>query len=147
MSRSRHKMRASGGKLSSKPEFEAGGGSNAAKEAEEKKRGGKVHHHAEGEHGKHRADKKARGGHVKHKSKGGEAECHAAGGAVGNLPTEMHEVKHHSMKHSRGRARGGRIGADKAPLTTAAKVKHITPGETSQEGVEDLAKSQATIKG
>ena len=162
MSRARHKMRASGGGLSSKPEWEAGGNSNAAKEAEEKKHGGKVHH-AEGEHGKKRADKRARGGHVSkheghhgkhhsmhmhvhHKKKGGEVECHADGGSVGS-PHEMHEVKHHSMKHHRGRARGGRIGADKAPLTTAAKVHHITKGEQPEEGVEDLAKSQATIKG
>jgi hypothetical protein len=145
MSRARHKMRASGGGLSSKPEFEAGGGSNAAKEAEEKKRGGKVHH-AEGGASKKRADKRARGGHVKKKD-GGEVECRADGGSVGNYPAELHEVKNHSMKHTRGRARGGKIGADKAPLTTAAKVKTITPGETSVDGVEDMAKSAATIKG
>lgn len=149
MSRLRHKMRADGGKLSSKPVWEAGGGTNAAKEAEEKKKGGRVHHHAEGHKGKHRADKKARGGAVAKKDGGpvGSVDCHAKGGAVGNFPHEMHEVKHHSMKHSRGRARGGRIGADKAPLTTAAKVKHITPGEVAEEGEEDLAKSEATIKG
>lgn len=161
MSRARHKMRASGGKLSSKPEWEAGGNSNAAKEAEEKKRGGKVHHKAEGEHAKERADKRARGGHVKSehkggshsmhihhhaKKKGGEVEERAHGGGVHGVDESVVAAKHHSMHH-RGRARGGRIGADKAPLTTAAKVKHITPGEQAEEGVEDLAKSEATIKG
>jgi hypothetical protein len=56
------------------------------------------------------------------------------------------EVKHHSMKH-RGRARGGRIGADKAPLTTAAKVSHIH-GVDSDGGEDlDLAASEKTIKG
>lgn len=171
-------MRASGGKLSSKPEWEAGGESNAAKEAEEKKRGGKVHHKAEGDDAKGRADKRARGGkvhsehhgqshsmHIHHhkKDKGGPVEVatRARGGHVamtkhagqekdggaGNHAHEIHEIKHHSMKHNRGRARGGRIGADKAPLTTAAKVKHITPGEVNEHGVLDLNKSEASIKG
>lgn len=130
MSRARHKHRAAGGKLSSKPEFEAGGESNAAKEAEEKKHGGKVHH-GEGEKGKHRGDRaprRARGGKVHH-------EHH-------NGPKEMHEVKGHSMKHHHGmsvpgRKRGGGVGADKSPLTTAAKVKHVTPGEQPEEGDRD----------
>jgi hypothetical protein len=140
MSRHRHKMRASGGGLSSKPEWEAGGNSNEAKEAEEKKRGGKVHK-AEGEHAKHRADKRARGG----KAGGGECEERARGGHVsgGNHATEIHEVKHHSMKHNpRGRARGGKVGADKAPLTTAANVKHITPGEMSEGGLSQSPNPQ-----
>jgi hypothetical protein len=122
MSRARHKHRASGGKLSSKPEFEAGGESNAAKEAEERKHGGKVKHHGEGEKSKHRGDKaprRARGGKVSH-------EPH-------------HEVKSHSMKHHHGmhipgRKRGGGIGSNLHPLTTAAKVTHITPGEQPEEG-------------
>lgn len=167
MSRARHKMRAEGGRLSSEPQWNAGGTQNAAKEAEEKKRGGKVKHHAhaEGEHAKKRADKRARGGHVKsehhahgghahsmhihHHKKGGKVEERAHGGVVGHHDGEhVHKhVKHHSMAHHPGRARGGRIGADKAPLTTAAKVKHITPGEQAEEGVNSDAHSMKTIKG
>ena len=121
MSRARHAKKAEGGGLSSKPVFNAGGEQNAAKEAEELRKGGKVHAHGEGHEGKHRGDRKrARGGHV------------------------MHEVKHHSMKHEKPhhRARGGRLRgegtmADKSPMTTAAHVKHVTPGEQSEEGVRD----------
>lgn len=124
MSRARHKehKRASGGGLSSEPKWNAGGTQNAAKEAEEKKRGGKVHH-AEGEHAKHRADKRKRGGHVE------KHEERKHGGGVHK------EVKKHSM-HT-GRARGGRIGANLMPLSTAARVKHVTPGETPEEGGPD----------
>ena len=129
MSRSRHEMkkRASGGGLSSEPKWNAGGEQNAAKEAEERKRGGKVHQ-AEGEHAKKRMDRKerARGGGLKkpeteamsHEEKDGPDEAKKGG-----------KVPH------KGRARGGRIGADKMPLTTAAKVKHVTPGEGPEEGV------------
>lgn len=116
MSRARH--RAKGGSV--KPVWEAGGGTNAAKEAEEKqegehlKRGGKVH--GEGKEAKHRADKRARGGAV-----------------------ETHKIKHHSMKHDHGmhipgRKRGGGVGSNRAPLSTAATVKHITAGETPEAG-------------
>lgn len=150
MSRHRHELhkRARGGGLSSKPEWNAGGESNAAKEAEEKKRGGRVHHHAEGEHAKHRADKRARGGHVKHHEKheerkrGGHVNDHdaddrARGGGVHHEHEAMHKhVKKHSMVHH-GRARGGRIGANLAPLSTAARVKHVTPGEQPEGGGPD----------
>lgn len=118
MSRARHKARASGGKLSSKPEWEAGGDSNAAKEAEEKKRGGPVHH-AEGREAKHRGDrpKRARGGGVHH----------------------HHAVKEKSMEHKHGmhipgRKKGGGVGANLMPLSTAAKVKHVTKDETPEIG-------------
>lgn len=130
MSRARHK-RAEGGRLSSEPKWNAGGTQNAAKEAEEKKRGGKVHH-AEGEHAKHRADKRARGGHMKHHEKEPEERKH--GGGVHHEGVHK-SVKKHSM-HT-GRARGGRIGANLMPLSTAARVKHITPGETPEEGGPD----------
>lgn len=116
MSRARHKMRADGGKLNApgKPVWNAGEEQNAAKEAEEKKRGGGVHH-ADGESAKKRADHKERkrGGHVK-----------------------SEEKKEHKGKVP-GRARGGGIGADRTPLTTAAKVKHVTSGELPEEGVKD----------
>lgn len=39
----------------------------------------------------------------------------------------------------KGRARGGRIGANLAPLSTAARVKHVTKGETPEEG-DDMVK-------
>jgi hypothetical protein len=120
MSRARHKMRADGGKLNApgKPVWNAGGEQNAAKEAEEKKRGGKVGH-AEGESAKKRADHKERkrGGHVKHEEK------------------KEHERKHGGKVP--GRARGGGVGADRTPLTTASKVKHVTKGELPEEGVYD----------
>ena len=146
MSRARHHLRAGGGKLV-KAEWEAGGKSEAAHEAEEKKRGGKVHH-AEGEEAKKRADKRARGGHVKkeHKerAKGGGVKTDG----VGNHAEEIHSVKHHSMIHKKGRARGGAVGADKKPLTTAAKVKHITPGEKPEKGIDNPVKeSMESIEG
>jgi hypothetical protein len=113
MSRARHKEhekhRAEGGRLSSEPKWNAGGEQNAAKEAEERKKGGRVkHHEAEGEEGKKRMDKRARGGKMEHEKK-----------------------KEHEHK---GRARGGRIGANLMPLSTAARVKHVTKGEEPEEG-------------
>lgn len=138
MSRARHAKKAEGGGV--KPAWNAGEEQNAAKEAEERKHGGKIVH-GEGERSKHRGDraKRARGGHV------------------------MHKVKHHSMKHAMGgadatdghkgpsedggptgsvkyRASGGRLrgegaGADRSPLTTASRVKHITSGEDPEKGI------------
>lgn len=123
MSRARHKRERGG---STKPVWNAGGGQNAAKEAEEKnegehlKRGGRVHH-GEGEKPKHRADKRARGGKV-----------HGSG--------LHHHVKEKSMKHDHGmhvpgRKRGGGVGANRAPLSTAANVKHVVKGEEPEAGV------------
>ena len=98
MSRARHK--ASGGALTSKPVWNAGGDQNAAKESEQLKKGGRVH--GEGEKSKPRMDrmKRARGGR-----------------AMG------------------GRMRGEGAGADMKPLTTASRVKAVTPGELPQKGV------------
>ena len=116
MSRSRHMKRAAGG--ATKETVYAGAGSNVLKEAEERKRGGKVMH-GEGEKGKHRADKRARGGHVS-----GHPKHHADGG-----------VAHHKHMHSAhaGRKRGGGIGANLKPLSTAANIKEITPGESKED--------------
>lgn len=36
----------------------------------------------------------------------------------------------------RGRARGGRIGANLVPLSTAARVKHVTKGEQPEDGTQ-----------
>lgn len=126
MSRLRHKERADGGRLSSEPKWNAGGEQNAAKEAEERKKGGRVHHEAEGEHAKKRMDKRARGGPIALK-KGGKAEHESKA----EEHREYEKEKHHMHK---GRARGGRIGANLAPLSTAARVKHVTKGEEPEEG-------------
>jgi hypothetical protein len=130
MSRARHKMRADGGRLASeegsdKPKWNAGEDQNAAKEADERKKGGRVK--AEGEAAKKRMDHKerARGGHVNEKMHEGVGSYNKGGVA-------------------RGRARGGRIGADRAPLTTAAKVKHVTKGEEPEEGRPDQADKRMT---
>jgi hypothetical protein len=114
MSRSRHK-RAKGGKV----HWNAGEEQPAAKEAEERKHGGHVH--GEGEHAKHRVDRRARGG-----------------GVHGEEP--HHAVKEKSMHHKHGmhvpgRKRGGGVGSDRTPLTSAANVKHIIPGEQEEHGV------------
>ena len=107
MSRIRH--RAKGGGLSSKPVWNAGGEQNAAKEAEERKRGGRAEHmHGEGEKD-----------HMKH----GRAKRRARGG----------RMEHHGAHHP-GRKRGGGIGANLTPLSTAATVKHVTKGETPESG-------------
>jgi hypothetical protein len=112
MSRARHKAR--GG--STKPVWEAGGGTDAAKEAEEKKHGGKVHH-GEGEKPKHHGAKRARGGKVEHEIHGVKKES----------------MKHHHGMHVPGRRRGGGVGADRMPLSSAANVKQIH-GETPERG-------------
>lgn len=162
MSRLRHerKHRLAGG-MTSKPQWNAGGTQNAAKEAEELKKGGRVKHHGEGDKAKHRADrpKRAKGGHVTahaahskdgthHDVKthhngmhvdgtGGEMTKRAHGGAL-NKP--VHEGHPHHNLHPHKRARGGRLrgegmGADKTPLTTAAKIKEVVPGELPPGGV------------
>lgn len=110
MSRARHKEhkeRADGGRLSSEPKWNAGGEQNAAKEAEEKKKGGRVKH-AEAEG----EESKKR---MDKRARGGRME---------------------KMEH-KGRARGGRIGANLMPLSTAARVKHVTKGEEPEEGGPD----------
>ena len=113
MSRARHK-KAMGGSV--KPVWNAGGEQNTAKEAEERKHGGKVHAHGEGEEAKARHDrpKRKRGGKVEHE-----------------------EPKHEKHRAKGGRVRGEGVGADRMPLSSAAKIKEVTPGEAG----EDSAKS------
>ena len=113
MSRARHK-KAMGGSV--KPDVYAGEGSNVLKEAMERKRGGKVMH-GEGEEAKARHDrpKRKRGGKVEHEEL---------------KPHEKHRAKG-------GRVRGEGVGADRMPLSSAAKIKEVTPGEAG----EDSAKS------
>lgn len=122
MSRARHHKKAMGG--GTKPVWEAGGGTNAAKEAEEKeegehlKKGGRVHH-GEGEKGKHGAHKRARGGKVH-----GEEPHHAV---------KSHSMHHKHGMHVPGRKRGGGVGANLTPLSTAANIKRL-PGEEEEGG-------------
>lgn len=61
-----------------------------------------------------------------------EAEERKKGGRVKHSEAEGEGAKKRMDK--RGRARGGRIGANLAPLSTAARVKHVTKGEESEEG-------------
>ena len=112
MSRARHAKRADGGSV--KPVWNAGGEQNAAKEALERKRGGRAEHmHAEGEKAKERHDRPKR-------ARGGKAE-------------------HEHMKHRAkgGRVRGEGVGADRMPLSSAAKIKEVTPGEEPEDAEKD----------
>jgi hypothetical protein len=80
-----------------------------------RKDGGSVTEHeynAVGSPAMERAKEKKRGGAVK-----GEGE----------------KPKAHFGK--KGRARGGRIGANLMPLSTAAKVSQVTKGETPEKGI------------
>lgn len=109
-------MRENGGPV--KADWNAGGTQNAAKEAEEKNTGGAVKLRASGGAMKMRADKRARGGSV--------VAAKATGGSVITAKAKGGAVP--------GRARGGGIGADKKPLSSAATVKHVTKGETPEDG-------------
>lgn len=60
--------------------------------------------------------------------KGGKVHHHGEG--------EESKKRHDRPKRARGgRMRGKGAGADMSPLTTASKVKAVTPGETPEEGV------------
>ena len=107
MSRLKHKKRAAGGKA----DVYAGADSNVLKEAMQRKRGGKVEHmEGEGEMAKERADRPKR-------AKGGKAE-------------EKHRAKG-------GRVKGEGIGANRTPLSTAAKIEEVTKGEQPEGSNED----------
>lgn len=104
-------------------------------------KGGHVKHHAHGgamHHDDAAEDKEmiehmVKPGALKKRARGGHVSHHVAHG--GHVMHEHHgKVAHH---HTRGRKRGGGIGSDKMPLTSAAKVKHVTPGETPEEGWPD----------
>jgi hypothetical protein len=146
MSRARHRAKGGGVKEHAKPEWEAGGSSNAAKEAEEKsegehlKKGGRAH--GEGHKSKHGGHRRARGGATP-RATGGAAK-RARGGGIGHDTADSghhHALKHANMHHRHGlsstpgRKRGGGVGADRMPLTTAAKVKSVVKGEQPEEGV------------
>ena len=135
MSRHRHKARGGG----TKEVWEAGEKTNAAKEAEDKeegsrglKKGGRAHHRGEGEAPKRGAHKRARGGHVMHHHEHAEEKHHHA--VKGH---SMHHTEHHHGSHAVGRKRGGGVGANRTPLSTAANIKEVVKGEYG----EDEAKS------
>ena len=62
-----------------------------------------------------------------------EAEERKKGGRI--MEAEGDKAKKRADR--RGRARGGRIGADKAPLSSAARVRHVTKGEQPEDGGPD----------
>ena len=119
MSRARHKAhKADGGGV--KPVWNAGGEQNAAKEALERKRGGRAEHmHAEGEKAKERHDRPKR----RH---GGKMEVE-----------ERKHGGHMAHRAKGGRVRGEGVGADRMPLSSAAKIKEVTPGEEPEDAEKD----------
>ena len=63
-----------------------------------------------------------------------EAEEKKKGGAV----RHHGEGEKAKMRHDRpGRKRGGRIGSDKMPLTTAAKIHEVVKGEKPEDDGRD----------
>lgn len=73
---------------------------------------------------------------------GGDSSKYKKGGRVHG---EGHEPKHRAdhMKRARGgavpgRKRGGGVGADKMPLSTASRVKHVTKGESPEHGDDEV---------
>jgi hypothetical protein len=66
---------------------------------------------------------------AKERKKGGKVERKHGGMVEG----EGERPKAHYGR--KGRARGGRIGADKMPLSSAAKVEHVTKGENPEVGI------------
>ena len=125
MSRARHKERAKGGKVVS---MYNAADSNVMKEAHERKRGGRVHH-GEGEEAKERHDtkKRARGGKVD-----GHPKHHADGGAAHHAHMHSEAAAKHPGHH-KGRARGGKVGSNRMPLSTAANIKEVTKGEQPED--------------
>jgi hypothetical protein len=110
------------------------------------------------EHEKHKEHKeRAEGGRLSSEPKWNageeqnaakEAEERKRGGKVHHHEAEGEEGKKRmDRKERRGRAKGGRIGANLMPLSTAARVKHVTKGERPEEGEEDMATSKKTITG
>lgn len=92
-----------------------------------------------------RARHKARGGHVKETVYAGEgsnvlkeAEERKKGGRVHHMKGEGEMPKHRADKRARGgsvpgRKRGGGVGADRMPLSSAAKIHEVTKGEQAED--------------
>ena len=73
-----------------------------------------------------------------------EAEERKRGGKVERMKGEGEKAKerHDRPKRARGgavpgRKRGGGVGSDKTPLSSAAKIKEIEPGEQAEGANED----------
>ncbi len=124
MSRARHHMekecRKDGGRInmrvSGNPDVfkEAEGKESYAEGDEHRKHGGKVHH---GKHGKHHPSHPSHPHHkafMEHMKKGGKAHEFMA---KHGLHAEGHKP-HHRMDRPK-RARGGRVGSDRNPLSSA----------------------------
>jgi hypothetical protein len=113
-----------------RPKRERGGVVQRAK-------GGGVHHAAHSPEGKHHDGGTHHDGmHVD--GTGGEKTHKRAHGGALNKP--VHEGHPHHMLHPHKRARGGRLrgegmGAERTPLTSAAKIREVTPGELPPHGV------------
>lgn len=92
-----------------------------------------------------RARHKAMGGGVEPKWNAGgtqnaakEAEERKRGGKVMHGEGESAKARSDRPKRARGgRMRGEAAGADMSPLTTASKVKTVTPGEQPTSGQRD----------
>jgi hypothetical protein len=99
---------------------------------------------------RHKEEKRAKGGSVKETVYAGEgsnvlkeAEERKKGGRVKHMEGEgeMPKMRGDRAKRARGgavpgRKKGGAVGADSHPLSSAAKVKEVTKGETPEMGVE-----------
>ena len=118
----RHHKRASGGKVVAY----TAGDSNVMKEAHERKRGGRVkhHHEGEGEDAKHHAGRRKRGGRIEKLGHGHHHSAHHEAGHHGHHRARGGHVEHEEHEHKH-RARGGAVGSDKRPLSSAAKVKML----------------------
>lgn len=166
MSRHRHKARGggtkpvweAGGETNAAKEAEdKEEGSRGLKHGGHKRKHG-GHVEGEGEALKHGAHKRARGGKVGHHHavahEGHSPGHHAHGGHVSGPrhhhsehaeEKHHHDVKHHSMAHKEhahgshipGRKRGGGIGANRMPLSTAANIKEVVPGERGEDQDKD----------
>lgn len=98
-------------------------------------KGHKSHHH-----GKH----KASGGRTDMKVSGNpdvfkeaEGKEHKKGGAVKGKKVEMHGHKPHHRMDRPGRKRGGGVGADTSPLTSAHRVTSPAKDGETEHGAAD----------
>ncbi len=105
-------------------------------------KGHKGHHHRKGHAGggaAHEPDKDIYAG--EHSNVVKEAEKKAKGGAAEHH-LDGHKPKKHRLDRP-GRKRGGRAGADKAPLTTAS---HITAAQ-SHKASTGMSESPTEVEG
>lgn len=89
--------------------------------------------------------KKANGGSVKQVWNAGgeqnaakESEERKKGGRVSGDGEKAKKRSDRPNRARGGRMRGEGMGADKSPLTTAAKIKMVTPGENKESGEDKV---------